>query len=140
MSGATRRVFLVTLAGGGAGLAFVRLRGKDEETVVLELRDVLERNEGTDLIGAWYLKRAPEENDIQVLGERLISELGWDRYLAPNISRMIRGRVRKDFEEDKILRLGFWRLSLTEVRLCALSFLAAGAPAPTRPLPEELNG
>lgn len=131
MSTFTRRTFLVTLAGGGTAIAVVLLSGKDERTIVLELRDILERNEGTDYIGEWYLKKVPDESDIEVLSERIFSELSWDRFFETNVGLMLRRRVRRDFEEDKVLQFGFWRLSQTEARMCALIFLSGRAPTPS---------
>lgn len=80
------------------------------------------------VVGAAYLKVAPDENEREVLLERLAGEdiEEWER-LARRSPDALRERVRKrhfeDFVQDRVVRLHGWVLSRTEARLCALNAL-----------------
>jgi len=59
------------------------------------------------------------------LAQFLIGELDLKKndYSAPRIRRKIRQRIGMDFEENKVVNVDGWCLSLTETRLYAISFL-----------------
>ena len=125
MSKIARRGFIVSLvSGGGAAVAIVLLRGGRNKRIVLELKDVLDYGPSTELIGKQYLRKVPAERDPALLTELIFSTFEWKTFLEGDIRILIRNRVKQDFAEDRVVRLGHWILSQTEARLCALTFLA----------------
>jgi hypothetical protein len=63
----------------------------------------------------------------------LIGELDLKKndYSVPRIRRKIRQRIGMDFEENKVVNVDGWCLSLTETRLYAISFLHRCTPYET---------
>ncbi len=125
MSKISRRGFIVSLvSGGGAAVAIVVFRGGRNKRIVLELKDVLDYGPSTELIGKQYLRKTPSERDPALLTELIFSTFEWDAFLETDARILIRDRVKQDFAEARVVRLGYWMLSQTEARLCALTFLA----------------
>ena len=123
MKKTTRRGFLVLLAGGGTVLAANWFRGRRRNAIAIELRHVLAHDVHTEMIGRQYLRRVPAEADPDLLGELILSDLPWSASIGTDTRAVIREQVRRDFAEDRIVRLGQWMLSQTEARLCALTAL-----------------
>ena len=124
MSTISRRGFLVSVVGGGAALAIVVFRGGRNERIVLELKEVLDFGPSTELIGRQYLRKTPSEKDPALLTESIFSSFEWSAFLETDVRILIRDRVKQDFAEERVVRLGHWMLSQTEARLCALTLLA----------------
>ena len=123
----SRRGFFVLLTGGGTVLVANWLRGRRRNTIALELRHVLAHDANTEMIGRQYLRKVPAEADPDLLGELILSDLPWNASIRTDIRALIREQVRRDFAEDRIVRLGQWMLSQTEARLCALTALVNSA-------------
>ncbi len=124
MSTISRRGFLVSVVGGGAALAIVVFRGGRNKRIVLELKEVLDFGPSTELIGRQYLRKTPSEKDPALLTESIFSSFEWSAFLETDVRILIRDRVKQDFAEERVVRLGHWMLSQTEARLCALTLLA----------------
>ena len=80
-------------------------------------------------VGAAYLKVVPEENDRNVLLERLAGPRldEWERLAREDEAALgdaLRAQVREDFRGGRVIRLHGWLLARTEARLCALAALA----------------
>jgi hypothetical protein len=75
------------------------------------------------MIGRQYLRKVPGEADLDLLAELILSGVSWNASIGTDIRAIIRERVRRDFAEDRVVRLGQWMLSQTEARLCALTAL-----------------
>jgi hypothetical protein len=117
----TRRGFFVLLTGGATAL--VAKCGRRASTIAVELRGVLGHDAHTEMIGRHYLRKVPEEANSDLLGELILSDLSWNPSFGTDIRTPVRERVRRDFAEDRVVRLGQWMLSQTEARLCALTAL-----------------
>ena len=124
MSTISRRGFLVSVVGGGAALAIVVFRGGRNKRIVLKLTEVLDFGPSTELIGRQYLRKTPLEKDQALLTESIFSSFEWSAFLETDVRILIRDRVKQDFAEERVVRLGHWMLSQTEARLCALTLLA----------------
>ena len=117
----TRRGFFVLLTGGAATL--VAKCGRRASTIAAELRGVLAHDAHSEMIGRHYLRKVPEEANPDLLGELILSDLSWNASFGTDIRALVREQVRRDFAEDRVVRLGQWMLSQTEARLCALTAL-----------------
>jgi hypothetical protein len=95
-----------------------------KRSVALELETLLGNEDGVPQIGRAYLRLEPGENEIQVLSDRIFSEIRWDLLLNGHVREVIARRVREDFREGRVVRLRGWVVSRTEARLCALVALA----------------
>jgi hypothetical protein len=79
-------------------------------------------------VGLEYLKIAPMEADIHLLsnlicafdGEYRVELLHAD---SGGFRNLLRQRLCRDFEQDRIVTVHGWILALTEARLCALTAL-----------------
>ena len=120
----SRRGFLGLLAGVGTAIGIFLFRGRRTSTIVSELETVLDPNASTMMIGRQYLRRVPDEGDPDRLRELILSAFGWAPLFQGDVRILIRERVKRDFAEDRVVRLGQWMLSQTEARLCALTVLA----------------
>jgi hypothetical protein len=89
---------------------------------------ILAHRESANLIGAAYVQQYPQEADVRILLDRIVSspaagdlELfkGTDQSLRELLDRMI----REDFGVDRVVKLQGWILAMTEARLCALAAL-----------------
>ena len=61
------------------------------------------------------------------LAQIVIADLGWDTNYDSErmLKKAVRYRIRRDFEESKIIEVDGWFLSLTETRIYAIAFSAA---------------
>lgn len=116
----SRRRFVILLTGGGITLGASCRR---TDTISLELRSVLANDASTELVGGQYLKKVPGEADPDLLRELILSDLPWSASIGTDTPTLVRELVRRDFTEDRTIRLGQWLLSRTEARLCALTAL-----------------
>lgn len=123
MSAVSRRGFIALLAGGAAAIGLTWLHGHRRRDVASRLNGVLRPDASTLMIGQHYLRRVPDEADPTRLRELLTSRLGQDAWIQADVRILIREGVRRDFAEDRVVRLGQWWLSETEARLCALTLL-----------------
>ncbi len=79
-------------------------------------------------VGRRYLERYPEDRDQDVLVAMLLDRLqsaavsAADNGIA-SVRRALRLAVGRDFEEQAVVDVDGWRLSVTECRLCALTAL-----------------
>jgi hypothetical protein len=127
MKKTTRRGFLILVAGGGTVLAANWFRGRRISAIALELRHVLAHDAHTEMLGRQYLRKVPAEADPDLLSELILSDLPWSASIGTDTRDLIREQVRRDFAEDRVVRLGQWMLSQTEARLCALTTLVNSA-------------
>ncbi len=93
------------------------------------MTNLLRHGESAKIIGIEYLKIAPYEADKQVLVDLLyigFTQANADAINADTtkLSQLLELRMRLDFEEEKIVKLRGWIVSLTEARLCALAALS----------------
>ena len=95
-----------------------------KRNVALELETLLRNEDGVSEIGRAYLRVEPAENEIQLLSDRIFSEIRWDLLQSGDAREVIARRVREDFREGRVVRLQGWVVSLTEARLSALVALA----------------
>ena len=122
-----RRSFLWLLTGLFSGSATQLLQG---QIVVLDdplLRLLFRTKESAAVLGAAYLKDAPEERDPHVL-RRLLDLQSLDENTGEDglhaLASMIREKHRDDFRYGRTHRLEGWIMTLTELRLCAMVSLA----------------
>jgi hypothetical protein len=127
-----RRRFVVSLTKVAGGLGCVVVLGRcagrpGEGTAVLQVAERLTVPGDARLVGGAYLEQVPEEHDRDRLVDLLLQSLRMEE--APPSSGQLAERVlaavRRDFEEDRIVRIQGWMLSLTEARLCALVAISA---------------
>jgi len=90
---------------------------------------LLRHRESAKIIGIEYLKIAPYEADKRALADLLyigLTQYGADAVDADptRLSELLELRMRLDFEEEKIVKLRGWIISLSEARLCALAALS----------------
>lgn len=76
-------------------------------------------------LGAEYLRRAPAENDRQVLRAALDLPPRKDFSQGRALALRLAERHRDDFRQGEIQRIEGWILSRTELRLCALAYLTS---------------
>lgn len=86
------------------------------------------RDEGARAIGRAYLEGEPGERDPAQLAARLAESLGGG---APWSRDDVLARVRRDYDEERVVLVRGWLLSRTEARLCALASLG-DAPGSAR--------
>jgi len=128
-----RRVLQLLVASGGlcvAGLTPVQTRWWSGRPPSLRLRllESIHQRESARAIGERFLSRHPEEGDAALLVRHITEGIpgGRARLAAARDEELrawLAARVRRDFVEDRILRIDGWILSSTEVRLCALASL-----------------
>ena len=90
---------------------------------------IFRSRESAVLLGAEYLRREPAERDLrklrELLGLRLEAAADPSEDEVRAQAAALLERHRDDFREGRVRRIGGWTLSLTELRLCAMVFLAA---------------
>lgn len=96
------------------------------------LTKLLGHKESAKIIGIEYLKIAPHEADKQILVDLLYTGFTQANVTpvdadTTKLSQLLELRMRLDFEEEKIVKLRGWIVSLTEARLCALASLSKTA-------------
>jgi hypothetical protein len=77
-------------------------------------------------IGHEYLKKFPEENDPTILNSLIFDWPDEAFNSQKEVHKFILEKVKKDFQEDRIVEIRGWILSRTETRLCALAALLGG--------------
>ena len=130
----SRRTLLLGIGGVAGGGAALRMLTRSAQTrrVAGWVHPLSGVASATNL-GVEYLARCPDEGDRSTLLAHLqglvpvSSLLGSERGDAP-----LRERIRQDFADGDLVRLGGWRLSRTEVRLCGLAALDYGEATGTR--------
>src|SRR5712692_1926613 len=99
--------------------------------LIVRLTSVLVHRESAAVIGQEYLRRVPEENNIDVLVDLICSPgAGQQKELmysgdAKALRAILSSQQRDDFANDRTSKVQGWILSDTEVRLCALAALTA---------------
>lgn len=134
---ASRRSFLREF---GFSIAFVfarplhvvlREHSISANDLIVRLTSVLVHRESAAVIGQEYLRRVPEENNIDVLVDLICSPgAGQQKELmysgdAKALRAILSSQQRDDFANDRTSKVQGWILSDTEVRLCALAALTA---------------
>lgn len=113
------------LAGAAAGpISCARNRGPLREALVALFDDP----ERAGTVGAAYLKQAPDEASIEALLAKLFgNEIPAARAQAASdpsaLYERLRSQHEQDFDAGRVANVGGWILSLTEVRVCALTSL-----------------
>jgi hypothetical protein len=123
----SRRRFILSLVATLAplsliGFAWIRFPQFRHAVVVSLLSDV----PGARVLGARYLRMAPEEADGAALAAELFSHLAEQPGTAiqfAEIGRTLAERRERDFAAGDTVIVGGWILARTEARLCALAAL-----------------
>jgi hypothetical protein len=134
-TGINRRGFL-KIAFGAGGLLLVQSRLlwivsawlKGQSLLSLRLAALLRHKESARFVGLEYLTSYPQEADEHALltlissgfanGYELLDKAGNDE-----MRELLARKIRQDFEDEKVVKLQGWILSITEARLCALTTL-----------------
>ena len=101
---------------------------------VLRLAERLAKSQGALAVGQAYLN-ATEGCSVASLSRDLRQLMahaemrGQARIGAPSLRERVQMSIRADFEHGRMVRVDHWRLSVTEVKLCALSALIAVSQA-----------
>ena len=121
----SRRSFLLTAGGSGVCLLLSNACLKnDARDPAMMLGGNFQDLESVKLIGREYLRRTPEENNL----DRLIELLGPARNLDS-----LRQTVRNDYRQQRLVNLQGWPISVSAVRAYAVVAL-------TQPeLDDEIN-
>lgn len=98
-----------------------RDRGRD---LVLRLVNQVDPGQGPNEIGLAFLQ-SEESATLENLLTAVHRDLGDVQadVLDPQLAQWLAARIAQDFEEDRIVRVEGWVLSVTEARLSALSVL-----------------
>ena len=93
-----------------------------------KLASLFHHKQSAKKVGLEYLKIAPREADISLLSNLICSFDGEYRVKllhadAGGFRELLRQRLCLDFEQDHIVTVHGWILSVTEARLCALTAL-----------------
>jgi hypothetical protein len=141
-TGMSRRKFLLLGAGIGIGgpllaphsLTWVASTWQDKgNTLQSRLLALFHHQPSARVIGNTYLQQFPQEANIRVLLKHIVADFSGgfshsDDRLSSAADRELMGslqrRIRRDFSEEKVVKLQGWILSATEARLCALAALA----------------
>jgi hypothetical protein len=91
----------------------------------IKLIALLRHKDSARLIGLEYLRSVPSEADAKVLVDSISSGFATgqkDLHTAnpARLCNLLQRRIQQDFDEEHIIRLQGWLLSVTEARLCAL--------------------
>jgi hypothetical protein len=91
----------------------------------MALAKLLPDTDSAIVVGREYLRRHPDERDLERVRSALSAVLGGPfEALAPTVLRQrVRHRVHQDFAENQVTLVDGWILSVTEARLCALAAL-----------------
>jgi hypothetical protein len=122
-----RRRFLVSIVTIGGGLGCGIAIGKPGAewggaSVVVEVSKLLTDAPASQSVGRAYLDLVPDERDPDLLVDLIFPSLR-DAESPPAADALLRRvvqDVRRDFEEDRLVRIDGWFLSRTEARLSAL--------------------
>lgn len=124
-----RRNFIWTLSISSAGI-FIPMYGCEEKltdtevlAIPVSMLNVSSANT-IEYLGELYKKSNPEESKYDVLISLLVSETfegeGNKVKGIKAIQKMLKLKIRNDFENNNIVVLDGWILSRTEARQCAL--------------------
>lgn len=133
-AGITRRGFLYAAGAAGViaavGVALVRFRDPWPVDAFVEL---LDDPEAARLLGQAWTTHAPQEVRASHLIAALRRDLGLDSSsVTPDqLPSVVAERIRSEYADGHVGRIGNWVLSDTEIRLCALAALTA--PTVARP-------
>jgi hypothetical protein len=131
----TRRLFLRTVLWLGAlGLSrpariLARTHGLGaSDPLVSNLKLFFTRGESARVVGREYLRDRSGEADIRlavdlIYGPQAEWGLAWREAGFSEFRKLIRGQIRRDFDEGRTVKVQGWILSKTEARLCALVYL-----------------
>ena len=133
--GISRRRFLAAL--GCAGMSLLCVPGYRSQKLLgdvsashlgARLAGVFTHSESAHTVGLQYLRTAHGERDLNTLIRLIASILpGGHRALVvsndADLRHLLGMQVRRDFEEERTVKLDGWILSLTEARLCAIATL-----------------
>jgi hypothetical protein len=122
-----RKFLLLGGVGGVAGallgaphLTWLQSVWQDEERALHErLVALFHHQTSARAIGRTYLQQYRPEMNVRDLLEGIVAGPANDRELMFALQQ----RIRQDFVEERVVKLQGWILSLTEVRLCALTAL-----------------
>jgi len=121
-----RRTFFMSAAGlAAAAVGGLRWSATQWRTALGQVTARLPHATGVIGRGTEYLTRVPEEADVATLTTRLIGDrtfnlVGID---SDQLVRRLDRQIADDFSTERVLFLGGWMLSRTELRLCALATL-----------------
>jgi hypothetical protein len=128
-----RRNFILLTTAGIAGAAFAFIHRWDElagwgspfaQPQVLAL---ITSRRNIKLLGKTYVQLFPGESNYNVLFNLLTDKQSNSNMMYESDTKMIRSRLKTkitaDFQNDRIMVLEGWVLSLTEARQCALYYL-----------------
>jgi hypothetical protein len=128
----SRRAFLavcgLSAAAGVTAGAWKLIGGDDDDAHAVTVRVA---SGFTDLrsaqaVGRAYLEAHPGERDERRLVRQLRRSNGaWSRVSRPaDVRRLGAAEARRDYAAGRLATVGGWYLSVTEVRLCALTTFA----------------
>lgn len=123
-----RKTFIISASAAAVGLptAYYFLRNKWNQYPVISIPEMLSSFCGEDVlyeIGTGYLSRFTTEADKKKLKEILLAGNNGVSIKESDdnvVADMLRKKVQSDFEQEKIIIIKGWILSVTEARQCAL--------------------
>lgn len=104
------------------GDAWGTLHRRRPDATALGLAGFPRHEESACVIGREYLRNVREEADRDILLNLLGHPAVWVD--EGGLRSHLRSQIRRDFAEERVVRLHGWILSVTESRLCALTALA----------------
>jgi hypothetical protein len=101
----------------------------DDRRLAAMLLDVFSRPHSARMVGLAYLRERPQEAAFSTIMAHLKDDLdlaGWCRAGAgpSDLRRRLRARAAIEFESHDFIEIGGCCLSVSELRLCALSTLS----------------
>ena len=128
----SRRRFLV-LAGAAGGATALGLGaavlGRLQPQAPEPLEGLVAEFAEAAPIGGVWLDAQDERPDREELEDQLFADLGDGARDADAdaLRRLVDERIRAEYERAQVRHVEDWAFALTEIRLCALAFLAGGA-------------
>ena len=126
-----RRSILVAAAAGIVAAMLPSWFGRTTRRQLAErLVSVFSHHESARVVGRTYLALRPQEANRDVLVSQLSRDLNLAPWLArggslPALRRCIRRTALAERRRHRTLQMAGYRMSVTELRLCALAALAA---------------
>jgi hypothetical protein len=104
------------------------LQHAQQGTLPARLAAILTHQESANVIGVAYLQQYPQEANVRILLDRIVSspaagDLGLFNGTDQSLRQLLDGMIRQDFGDDRVVKLQGWILAMTEARLCALAAL-----------------
>jgi hypothetical protein len=123
LNGSSRRQFLWTFGFAIAALSLRKAIAFEASDLTKEMVRIFRDYPSCGLaIGRGYLAAVPSEASEAELTSLIIGD---GTKLGPlGLKEWLDSRIRKDFDEDRVVSIGGWILSATEARLCALVTLS----------------